>query len=113
NETVYFPVNLIGNLYVSNGMAAGNTAYEARVQALSEIFERYVKNKVIAEAISLPEIPAEVLNRYPHLIEAIQTLEQQGFPIYCYDASLGGQYPVICVVLFNPQNSTCYASFGA
>src|SRR5699024_10099976 len=33
NETVYFPVNLIGNLYVSNGMAAGNTAYEARVQA--------------------------------------------------------------------------------
>ena len=36
-ETTYLPVNLIGNLYVSNGMAAGNTALEARTQALSEI----------------------------------------------------------------------------
>lgn len=30
-----------------------------------------------------------------------------------YDASLGGQYPVICVVLFNPTNGTCFTSFGA
>lgn len=29
-ETVYFPVNLISNLYVSNGMSAGNTLKEAR-----------------------------------------------------------------------------------
>jgi YcaO-like protein with predicted kinase domain len=27
--------------------------------------------------------------------------------------SLGGKYPVICVVLFNPANGTCFASFGA
>ncbi|MBW8294430.1 YcaO-like family protein, partial [Sphingopyxis sp.] len=31
--TVYFPVNLIGNLYVSNGMSAGNTLKEARRHA--------------------------------------------------------------------------------
>ena len=30
NATVYFPVNIIGNLYVSNGMSAGNTPAEAR-----------------------------------------------------------------------------------
>jgi ribosomal protein S12 methylthiotransferase accessory factor len=36
-------MNIIGNLYVSNGMSAGNTITEARVQALSEIFERSVK----------------------------------------------------------------------
>lgn len=36
-ETVYIPMNIIGNLYVSNGMSAGNTANEARVQALSEV----------------------------------------------------------------------------
>lgn len=29
-QTVYLPVNIIGNLYVSNGMSAGNTANEAR-----------------------------------------------------------------------------------
>ncbi|AUH01140.1 30S ribosomal protein S12 methylthiotransferase accessory protein YcaO [Prodigiosinella confusarubida] len=112
-QTIYIPMNIIGNLYVSNGMSAGNTANEARVQALSEVFERYVKNRIIAESISLPEIPSAVLARYPTVIEAIAALEKEGFPIFAYDASLGGQYPVICVVLFNPDNGTCFASFGA
>lgn len=112
-QTVYIPMNIIGNLYVSNGMSAGNTPAEAHVQGLSEIFERYVKNHIIAQAISLPAIPDVVMNRYPAVVEAIQKLEAEGFPIYAFDASLGGKYPVICVVLFNPQNGTCFASFGA
>ncbi|UQY45549.1 30S ribosomal protein S12 methylthiotransferase accessory factor YcaO [Erwinia sp. PK3-005] len=112
-QTVYIPMNIIGNLYVSNGMSAGNTRNEARVQGLSEVFERYVKNRIIAEAISLPAIPQAVLDRYPGVVEAINSLEAEGFPIFAYDASLGGKYPVICVVLFNPTNGTCFASFGA
>lgn len=112
-QPVYIPMNIIGNLYVSNGMSAGNTIDEARVQALSEVFERYVKNRIIAESISLPEIPSDVLQRYPSVLEAIAKLEAEGFPILSYDASLGGCYPVICVVLFNPDNGTCFASFGA
>lgn len=112
-QTVYIPMNIIGNLYVSNGMSAGNTANEARVQGLSEVFERHIKNKIIAESISLPEIPQEVLARYPGVVESIATLEAEGFPIFAYDGSLGGKYPVICVVLFNPANGTCFASFGA
>ncbi|WP_286844025.1 YcaO-like family protein, partial [Idiomarina sp. UBA4206] len=36
-KTVYFPSNLIENLYLSNGMSAGNTLPEAQVQCLSEI----------------------------------------------------------------------------
>lgn len=64
-ETVYIPMNIVGNLYVSNGMSAGNTPNEARVQGLSEVFERHIKNRIIAESISLPEIPAEVMARYP------------------------------------------------
>lgn len=112
-QTVYIPMNIIGNLYVSNGMSAGNTANEARVQGLSEVFERHIKNRIIAESISLPLIPQDVLDRYPGVVEAIATLEAEGFPIFSYDASLGGKYPVICVVLFNPANGTCFASFGA
>ncbi len=112
-KTVYIPMNIVANLYVSNGMSAGNTRNEARVQGLSEVFERYVKNRIIAERISLPAIPEEVLARYPQVTESIRTLESEGFPIFCFDASLGGQYPVICVVLFNPANGTCFASFGA
>ncbi|MCE0556832.1 MULTISPECIES: 30S ribosomal protein S12 methylthiotransferase accessory factor YcaO [unclassified Motilimonas] len=112
-ETVYIPMNIVANLYVSNGMSAGNTRTEARVQALSELFERSVKNKIIADGISLPEIPAKVIASYPGIKASIDKLEAEGFPIYSYDASLGGKYPVICVVLLNPTNGTCFASFGA
>ncbi|TDQ57148.1 ribosomal protein S12 methylthiotransferase accessory factor [Mesocricetibacter intestinalis] len=112
-QQVYIPQSIIANLYVSNGMSAGNTENEARVQGLSEVFERYVKNKIIAEAISLPLIPPAVMNRYPGIQASIQKLEEEGFPILAYDASLGGKYPVICVILLNPRNGTCFASFGA
>ncbi|QDA12120.1 30S ribosomal protein S12 methylthiotransferase accessory factor YcaO [Pasteurella multocida] len=111
--TVYIPQSIIANLYVSNGMSAGNSKFEARVQGLSEVFERHIKNKIIAEAISLPLIPAEVMARFPTIQAAIAKLEQEGFPILAYDASLGGKYPVICVILLNPNNGTCFASFGA
>jgi len=113
NEEILFPVNLIANLYVSNGMSAGNTRAEARVQALSEIYERYVKNKIIAEGICLPEIPHAVIERFPHAKEAIDKLTEHGFHLRVADASLGGVYPVISVTLINPNDGSVFASFGA
>jgi ribosomal protein S12 methylthiotransferase accessory factor len=112
-ETVYIPAGLIGNLFVSNGMSAGNTQAEARVQSLSEIFERAVKNQIILEELSLPDVPKDVLERFPTIIEGIQTLESKGFPVLVKDASLGGRYPVICVTLMNPKTGGVFASFGA
>jgi ribosomal protein S12 methylthiotransferase accessory factor len=113
NKTYYIPMNIVGNLYVSNGMSAGNTKAEARVQALSEIFERSIKNKILSEGIALPTIPESVLNRYPKVMEAIKELEAHGYPIICKDASLGGKYPVINVTLLNSKEGTAFASFGA
>lgn len=112
-ETVYFPSNLIENLFLSNGMSAGNTLAEAQVQCLSEIFERAVKKRIIEEEITLPDVPADVLAKYPDLVEAIAALEAQGFPVYVKDASLGGQFPVACVTLMNPRTGGVFASFGA
>ncbi|WP_025872842.1 OsmC domain/YcaO domain-containing protein [Methylobacillus glycogenes] len=111
--TVYFPSNLIENLYVSNGMSAGNTLAEAQVQCLSEIFERAVKREIIEGEISLPDVPAEVLAKYPGVVAGIEGLEQQGFPVLVKDASLGGAYPVMCVTLMNPRTGGVFASFGA
>ncbi len=110
---VYIPVNLIGNLFVSNGMSAGNTRYEARVQALSEIFERAVKNQIIREEITLPDVPRSVLEKYPKILEGIDKLEAEGYPIIVRDASLGGKFPVMSVTLMNPKNGGVFASFGA
>lgn len=112
-EVVYVPVNLIGNLFVSNGMSAGNTIAEARVQCLSEIFERAVKNQIILEEITLPDVPRSVLEQYPTILEGIEKLEEHGFPIFVKDASLGGRFPVMCVTLMNPKTGGVFASFGA
>ena len=110
---VYFPVNILNNLYVSNGMSAGNTASEARVQALCEILERHVKNKIISEAICLPEIPKEVLQRFKQTNEIIQKLQDYGYSLRVCDASLGGIFPVISVTLINPKDGSVFASFGS
>ncbi len=112
-EAVYFPSNLIENLFVSNGMSAGNTLHEAQVQCLSEIFERAVKREIIENEIALPDVPQSVLDKYPHIVAGIQGLEEQGFPVLVKDASLGGQFPVMCVTLMNPRTGGVFASFGA
>ena len=69
-QVVYFPSNLVENLFVSNGMSAGNTLAEAHVLA-----------------------------KYPSILAGIEGLEAQGFPVLVKDASLGGKYPVMCVTL--------------
>jgi ribosomal protein S12 methylthiotransferase accessory factor len=112
-ELVYFPSNLIENLFLSNGMSAGNTLAEAQVQCLSEIFERAVKREILEGELCLPDVPAEVLAKYPAIIAGIQGLEAQGFPVLVKDASLGGEYPVMCVTLMNPRTGGVFASFGA
>lgn len=112
-KTVYIPINIIANIFVSNGMSAGNTKNEARVQSLSEVFERYVKNKIIAEGICLPDVPDEVINRYPLIKQAITELEGHGYTLKVADASLGGKYPVMSVTLINPKDGSVFASFGA
>ncbi len=112
-EVVYFPSNLIENLYVSNGMSAGNTLAEAQVQCLSEIFERAVKREILEGEIALPDVPHDVLAKYPGILAGIQGLEEQGFPVLVKDASLGGTYPVMCVTLMNPRTGGVFASFGA
>ncbi|MFZ0156613.1 OsmC domain/YcaO domain-containing protein, partial [Pseudomonas sp.] len=112
-EVVYFPSNLIENLYLSNGMSAGNTLAEAQVQCLSEIFERAVKREILEGELALPDVPQEVLAKYPGILAGIQGLEAQGFPVLVKDASLGGEFPVMCVTLMNPRTGGVFASFGA
>lgn len=112
-EVSYFPMNLLSNLYASNGLSAGNTLVEARVQGLSEIFERWVKNKILTENLCLPEVPDAVLKRFPSIYQSLTALRQQGLEVSVRDSSLGGQFPVMNVTLFDPEKGQCFASFGA
>lgn len=94
-------------------MSAGNTLAEAQVQCLSEIFERAVKREILEGEMALPDVPAEVLAKYPSIVAGIKGLEEQGFPVLVKDASMGGKFPVMCVTLMNPRTGGVFASFGA
>ena len=113
NKEVFFPQNILANLYASNGLSTGNTKEEANVQALSEIMERYVKLKVIKEGIALPNIPENILKSFPKIYEDIKSLQDAGFIVGVYDSSLGGEFPVTAISFINPKNQTLFLSFGS
>jgi ribosomal protein S12 methylthiotransferase accessory factor len=52
-------------------MSAGNTEMEARSQALSEILERHIKFRIISEGMCLPDVPEDVIARYPRIAAGI------------------------------------------
>src|SRR5574344_92643 len=113
NKEVFFPQNILANLYASNVLSTGNTKEEANVQALSEIMERYVKLKVIKEGIALPNIPEDILKSFPKIYEDIKALKNAGFIVGVYDSSLGGEFPVTAISFINPKNQTLFLSFGS
>jgi len=113
DEPVYIPLNLLNNLYVSNGLASGNTPNEAKVQALSEIFERHAKLEIIKHGYALPLYPQSVLAAFPKLNADIKELRASGFIVEVLDASLGGMFPVTAISLINPLTHTLFVSFGA
>ena len=93
-EKVYFPINLIQNLYASNGMAAHFDIIKAYQNAKAEIIERFVKFEVIKYALPLPKISHSLNSKN----------------IQLYDASLGGKYPVIAASFIEEDN--IILSFG-
>ncbi len=78
-EIVYFPVNLIQNLYASNGMAFHFDKKKALFNALFEVMERFVKFFVLKNIITLPKIHHKYNSEF----------------IQIYDATLEGKYPVM------------------
>ena len=112
-RVVYFPLNILSNLYVSNGLAAGNTPKEAQIQALSEIYERYAKLEIIKNGYALPSFPAELIASFEKVDEDVKALRQRGFIVEVLDASLGGKFPVTAISLINPNNSSLFVSFGS
>lgn len=112
-EVVYFPINILSNLYVSNGLATGNTPKEAQVQSMSEILERYVKIEIIKNGYALPHYPDEFLQQFKRLYSDLSKLRELGYVVNVLDASLGGKYPVTAISFINPANATLFVSFGA
>jgi len=112
-EAVYFPINLLNSLYASNGLAAGNSLLEASVQGLSEILERWVRIQILKNNWCLPRVAESVWQGFSTVVEAIEKLAIQGIRCDIRDASLGGQYPVIAIILTDSDDGRSFVSFGA
>lgn len=95
------------------GSCAGNTPYEALVEGLSEVFERYVIRKAITESVSFPDIPEEYYLKYDAIKKIVDYIKEIGLSVTVKDASFNGKYPVICTVLKDEENKGYYAWFGA
>lgn len=113
NETIFFPVNFITNLYGDSGTGAGRNSDEARTKALLVLLSRYIEKRVIEEKISLPTIPKEVISRFSHSELLMEQLESEGFRLQTEDASLGGTFPVVSVTLIHPEDGNVVVAFGA
>ena len=93
-KEIFFPINLVQNLYASNGMAFYSDEKTAYNNALSEIIERFVKFEVIKNGLNLPKFT------HPYNSKHIQV----------YDATLG-KYPVMAVSFI--KNNQILLAFGA
>lgn len=97
----------------SNGMCAGNTPAEALVQGLSEIFERYAIQEVLAGNIIPPDIPPEEYLCYDRISGLIREIENAGpYRIQVKDCSLGKGLPVCAIVLLDMEKHRYRISFG-
>ena len=110
---VHFPKVIAGQVYTSNGCAAGNSPEEAIVQALSELAERHHMLKTIYFGLTPPDIPEEVLKKFHTAYSIIEFLRANGFRVLVKDCSMGKKFPVVCVCLVDTKTGRYHTHFGA
>lgn len=106
---------LLTSLLGSNGMCAGNSEEEALTQGISEIFERYVLAMLHEGKVEgLPTIQIEEGElAAPKLQYLLDELERREYRLIVKDASLGGVFPVVAVIVENREGTKIGVDFGS
>ncbi|MGI6090265.1 MAG: YcaO-like family protein [Saccharofermentanales bacterium] len=110
----YLPY-VLGTLHCgSNGMCAGNSPEEAMVQGLSEIFERYVQKLTIKNRLCFPDVPDEVIAKYPSIETMYKKLKAvTGYYVAIKDCSMGGRFPVAALLISKEDSGLFGLKFGS
>ena len=115
----YLPKMLYQKYYGSNGMSAGNSAEEAIVQGLSEIFERVVQKRAFKEMTCFPDVPESYIAKYPEIYKMFVKLKAlEGYEVMMKDCSYGGKYPVAALIMIQKNTGRyglkmgCHPDFG-
>lgn len=100
DDRITIPLTMVDYYYGTNGMASGNTMYEAIVQGISEIIERATLSTIIKEQLTPPDITDYVKENYEYLSRLINNIEKENehFKLLVKDGSLGRDIPVIIVI---------------
>lgn len=109
----WVPRAISENLYITNGLAAGNSPEEAMVQGFSEIFERRYRFPFFLGESVPPTVPEEYLKRFPNSYEIIENLRAQGKEVIIKDCSCGEKFPLIASVVIDKANSNYTIHMGA
>lgn len=105
---------LVRVLLGTTGYAAGNTKYEALLQGLCEILERYAKHLIYRDNLCLPEIPERDIKKHEYAYNIYRKVNSSSrFRLELRDASLGKGLPVVCAILYDRGKRGYVVSFGA
>lgn len=98
----------------SNGMCAGNSPEEAMVQGLSEVFERYVQKLAIKNKLCFPDVPDEVIAKYPYIEKMYKKLKaNEEYYVAIKDCSMGGKFPVAALLISKKNSGLFGLKFGS
>lgn len=110
----YLPFAIVNHGYGSNGMCAGNSSEEALTQGMSEIFERYVQKRAMKENISFPNVPEEVIQRWPYVYEMYRKAKSMdGYYVAMKDCSMGGKFSVAALLIVQKNTGKWGIKLGA
>lgn len=100
-EIVKLPQQLITVNSTASGMCAGNTPFEAIVQGLSEILERYILQRIYQENLSFPTIPDGWFVGTDILMKIKKVEREKGIRFIIKDCSCGIGIPAIGVLILD------------
>ncbi len=113
DREVLVPIEFVRRYTTSNGMCAGNTAEEAILQGLCEIFERYASDRIQWARLTPPDIPRSCFEGTEALLR-MEQLERNGrFRAIIKDCSLGLGLPVVGLLLISPEEGLYRFKLGA
>ena len=108
-----FPYSLIRWTNGSNGMCAGNIREEALIQGFNEIFERYCIQEMYLRQLTPPDVPLSVFEGTEILKRLEYVRDSYGMDFRVKDISLGEGFPVIALLLYNPDKTKYIVHLGA
>ncbi|MGE5418329.1 MAG: YcaO-like family protein [Acidobacteriota bacterium] len=111
----YIPEFLVGVIYGSNGMCAGNSAEEAIVQGLAEILERYAGVMIYFNNLTPPTVPRSYIEEQaPEQMALIRNMEATGnYLVTIKDCSLGQGIPAVAAMIIHKPTNQYSIGFGA